>query len=204
MVQTASPVPFASKEDHIKHTLLEKLCMESPIQWYLPVVTHRNQKADFERLRKQNKCNLGINLKRRFFFRNFSIIFHHCTIVWSISCYLETESTPSDIIIQNCCFLMHTYTQRRECLLRLSEGDVQNADTRGQGCIQIYWGGHNILGIAPGVRRNSSLTHWSTSPCPREWHIHTQRCPSRTELTLRHCQGSSIFHSLDSFLNADL
>lgn len=112
-------------------------------------------------------------------------MFHLCTIVWSLSSYLEIGSTLSNEIIWNCCFLIHTYTHTLVCLLRLSKGDVQNADTRGQGCIQIYWGGHKILHTAPGIRQN--VAHWSISLCHRERHIHTQRCLP-FPVPLHHCQ----------------
>lgn len=110
--------------------------------------------------------------------------------MWSLSSYLEIRSTPNNAIIQSCCFLTHTYSQRRECLLSLSKGDVQNADTRGQGCIQIYWGGHKTLGTAPGRRRNTGLT-LSHQP----WHTRTPRCPSPTAVPPHHCQRNSIFRS---------
>jgi len=54
--QRSSAVPSASKNDNTKCTFLEELCMASPIQQYLPVVTHRNQKVKYGRLRKQNKA----------------------------------------------------------------------------------------------------------------------------------------------------
>lgn len=116
--------------------------------------------------------------------------------MWSLSSYLEIRSTLSNEIIQ--CVLTHTHTHRVVCLLRLSKGDVQNADTRGQGCIQIYWGGHKILGIAPGIRGNTiqqSLPPWVT---------HTRSKTSVVYWTyLTAARLALIFRSFGSFLNFD-
>ena len=135
--------------------------------------SHRNQQTEWNLTDWGSKTqgNWGINRK------NFSEIVH-CVERLSSETFRKQEIVNNEIT-QNCWFFSlkkkkkERKKERKKYSLRIIKGDIQLVDTRGQGCIWMYWGGHEAAGTAvgeEGQRGTLWALDWAcTDPCGSEW-----------------------------------